>query len=397
MAFLDFLKPRWSARKMTEDDRARRFWLLKATTSYSAWRQCRDRYAVFADLVRRQCAEEPLGRQGPQALARYIAAISSLIADGTIPPSERDNLEDDGATDWTGGTCTEIVRTLGLYDEGLGRLGRGDRDALLHAGRTPLEKAATLAEHQFEIYYVGGRNGGDNMEFHGKYVPAIKAALLWASENGGFRGGPSERTQTHLSESDQWLKPRDLRDASGVKTAMPGTHAALQEATAHLQHLPRVPEPANDVRVYTGEPCPVFGIYEPQIRDGMMAYMCKGLPAWRYGTSPNMPRLGMGVTWRLVWQDDRYRDGLVPGEELDYFPGSEIPPDLSRLVGVDLPYDWRPDEHVVQRSGERARYTGTWVAQDASQGRIFWPEGDALPQHGQKSVDWRYKGVLRPG
>lgn len=33
MAIFDFLKPKWTARKMTEDDRQRQFWLLRCCTS----------------------------------------------------------------------------------------------------------------------------------------------------------------------------------------------------------------------------------------------------------------------------------------------------------------------------------------------------------------------------
>jgi hypothetical protein len=88
-----------------------------------------------------------------------------------------------------------------------------------------------MAEHQFTIYYVGGRNGGDDRVFHGKYVPAIKSALLWASENGGFNAWSSKREMAHLSESDRWTKPRDVRDPWGAKSCMPGTHTALQDAS----------------------------------------------------------------------------------------------------------------------------------------------------------------------
>lgn len=48
---------------------------------------------------------------------------------------------------------------------------------------------------------------------------------------------------------------------------------------------------------------------------------------------------------------------------------------------------------MVQRSGEPAKYTGTWASQDDLQGRIFWRQGDALPLHKGASVDWVFSGV----
>jgi hypothetical protein len=165
------------------------------------------------------------------------------------------------------------------------------------------------------------------------------------------------------------------------------------EATAHVKDLPRVPVPTEDVLVQTGEPCPVFGIYEPQVRDGMMAYMCQGQEAYRYGTPCSMPRAGTTVTWKLIWEDTRYRDGVIPEEEKDYFPEDNAPPDFSRLVDVELANDWNSSQVVVQRSGESARYTGTWASQDDLQGRIFWRQGDPLPLHKGTSIDWVYAGA----
>ena len=84
---------------------------------------------------------------------------------------------------------------------------------------------------------------------------------------------------------------------------------------------------------------------------------------------------------------------MIPDEEKDYFPEANTPPDFSRLVGVELANDWRSDQVVMQRSGEPAKYTGTWAAQVDLGGRIFWRQGDALPQHRGASVDWAYAGV----
>ena len=393
MALFDFLKPRWSAGKMTEDDRARRFWILKAFTSYTAWRRCRDRYAVFVDLMERQCKEEPVGGLGPGEFEKYKAKVEQWVRDGEFPPQALNNLEDDHRTDWGSRIYARVLEGLAQYDRGLAKLKQGDRGVFLHNSRGLLEDAANSAKYEYEVYYTGGPKGGDGQVYYGKYVPAMKAALLWATEHGAFNAGGLQPAMAELSAPSVWTEPHDAPDPNGGKMHMPGSHVALMEATAHVKDLPRVPVPTEDVLVQTGEPCPVFGIYEPQVRDGMMAYMCQGQEAYRYGAPCSMPRAGTTVTWKLVWEDTRYRDGVIPAEEEDYFPEDNTPPDFSRLVGAELANDWRSDLVVVQRSGEPARYTGTWAAQDHLHGRIFWRQGDPLPQHRGASVDWVYSGV----
>ena len=393
MALLDFLKPKWSAGKMTEDDRARRFWVLRAFTSCTAWQRCRDRYAVFVDLMERQCKEEPVGRTGPREMDNRRAIVKELIADGTLDSSALARLENIHVTHWDSGTYARVLQGLSQYDQGLAKLKQGDRGVFRRNSRGLLEDAANSAKYEYEVYYMGGPKGGDGMVYYGKYVAAMKAALLWASEHGAFNAGGLQPPMAELSAPSVWTEPRDLPGPNGGKMHMPGSHVALMEATAHVKDLPRVPVPTEEVLVQTGEPCPVFGIYEPQVRDGMMAYMCQGQEAYRYGEPCSMPRAGTTVTWKLVWEDTRYRDGVNPEEENDYFPEDNTPPDFTRLVGAELANDWRSDQLVVQRSGEPAKYTGTWASQDDLQGRIFWRQGDALPPHKGASVAWVFSGV----
>ena len=393
MALRDFLKSKWSEGKMTEDDRARRFWVLKSFTSYTAWQRCRDRYAVFVDLMESQCKEEPVGRMGPKELAAKIATVENLITQGVLLPSDRNGMENDYVTHWTSRSYADALRGLSLFDQGLAKLKQGDRGVFLHNSRGLLEDAANAAERQYLMYYMGGPKGGDEFVFYGKYVPALKAALLWASENGSFNAGGLQPAMAELSASSVWTEPHEEPDARGGKVHKSGTHISLMEGTAHLKELPRLPVPVEDVVVQTAQPCPAFGIYEPQVRDGMMTYMCQGQEAYRYGTPCSMPRAGTTVTWKLIWEDTRYRDGVIPEEEQDYFPKSNTSPDFSRLVGAELANDWNSSQLVVLRSGEPARYTGTWAAQSDLSGRIFWRQGDALPEHRGGAVDWVYSGV----
>jgi hypothetical protein len=61
----------------------------------------------------------------------------------------------------------------------------------------------------------------------------------------------------------------------------------------------------------------VFGIYEPQVKDGCMNYLLQNIPAptLAYERGSNQ-----SVVWRLIWEDTRYLDGTIPDEEALYFP-----------------------------------------------------------------------------
>lgn len=394
MALFDFLKPKWSAVKMSNDDRARQFWLVRRRTSYTAWKRCRDAYAVYVDLVERQCKEEPVGRLGPRAFAAYKELVERWVRDGRFPPDALNNIEDDNTTEWTADTYASAVRGLSLYDKGLALLKQGDRSVFLHNSRGILEDAYHCADRQYDMYVMGGRNGGDGMVYYGKYVAAIKAALEWASQEAGFFAGGLQSKMANMPAGVIWEDTREVYDPfEKRKKRSLGCSDEWKRDTFMLKELPPVPQPVDEVYVRTGEPCPVFGIYEAQVKDGLMVYMCAGAEAYRYGEPRWTPGGGQPITWRLIWEDDRYLDGTIPPEEADYYLEELSPPDFSRFVGEELEDDWRPDELIVLRTGEPATRTGRWAARDDLGGRIYWRKGDALPVNKGQSTEWVYAGT----
>ncbi|MDQ5927036.1 MAG: Imm72 protein, partial [Pseudomonadota bacterium] len=71
-----------------------------------------------------------------------------------------------------------------------------------------------------------------------------------------------------------------------------------------------------------------------------MVYMCQGEEAFRYGEPCWHSGGGQAITWKLIWEDQRYLDGVIPPEEAEYFPdGAVTPPDFSGFVGEDLVLD----------------------------------------------------------
>lgn len=394
MAMFDFLKAKWSANKMTDDDRARQFWLLKRKTSYTAWKRCRDAYALYVDFVERQCKEEPIGRLGARAFAVYKAKVERWVRDGEFPPGALRNLEDDHVTNWTQSTYAHALRALSLFDQGLARLKAGDRSVFQHTSQGLLEDASNVAYREYEDVYLGGPRGDQSLVFYGKYVAAMKAALQWGGEQVGYVAGGLQPGVANMSAPAVWEDTRQIyRTTERRHVQVIGSSDRWKRESFHLKDVPPVPQPVDDMLVRTGETCPVFGIYEAQVKDGLMVYMCQGQEALRYGEPCWYPGGGQPITWKLIWEDNRYLDGGIPPEEADYFPDTLTPPDFSSFVGEELDNEWKSDELVVAHTGEPARYTGRWAAQDDLGGKIYWHKGEPLPMNKGQPTDWVYSGV----
>ena len=202
MGLFDFLKPKWRASGMTEVDCRRVFDSLKQTTSYTAWKRCRDRYAVFVDLMERQCKEEPVGYMSDRELTEEMGAYRRLIAEGVVDSFDVTRIKHypGNKTEWTHTTYSSVLEGLVFYDKGLERLRQGDRTVFLFNGAGVFWDAVNTAEHQRVLYVDGGPKGGDGMVYYGKYVQAMKAALVWSVENLGFSAyGLQNRSATPCS------------------------------------------------------------------------------------------------------------------------------------------------------------------------------------------------------
>lgn len=380
MGLFDFLKPKWRASGMTEVDCRRVFDSLKQTTSYTAWKRCRDRYAVFVELMERQCKEEPVGRLTGKPFEDYKRDVESWVAAGEFPRAALNTIHDVYKTEWTQTVYSSVLEGLVFYDKGLERLRQGDRTVFLFNGAGVFWDAVNTAEHQRVLYVDGGPKGGDGMVYYGKYVQAMKAALVWSVENLGFSAyGLQNRSATPCS-SVYWKPGRTL-----VRTPEEQAEDAL---------LPPIPYCPHDVQVRSGEPVPVSGIYQAQVVDGSMDYMAAGQPALRYGEGVYYAGDFVGgepVTWKLVWADDRYADGVVPDDEAPMFPPQTAPDFVALWEDVEYE-DERPkeDRRVTARTGQIAPYSGIWAAMDDLHGRVHWPKGKPLPQHRGRDVEWAF-------
>lgn len=273
MRVFDIFKNKWSALQMTDNDRRKIFWYLKRKTSYTAWRRESEIFDRFAAIFKRQVEEEPLA-PGPM--------------DGT---------------NWEV-FYPQVLKAQVLYEEALKRLLQGDRTIFLYNSFGVMDDATILAGYwHTELVNHGMRY--DHF-YTGKYLSAMtdlmKEFALASRQSGYIQPMMSEAAAPEIW-STLW---RDEFTKSPF---------------CFITSFPDVPEPKK-ISVRTGDEVPAFGIYEPQIRDGCMNYLLGGTIAptiWESDGTYATDNL-LNVTWNLIWEDTRYLNGIIPAEELTYFP-----------------------------------------------------------------------------
>lgn len=277
MSIFDMFRSEWSAEEMSTKDRQNIFWFEKRKSSYTAWKALVHSWDDFAKIFEKQVREQPC--------------------------APLDDLPIEFGTEWEP-SYPAVVRAQALYKEGLSRLLKGDRTVFQYNNSGVFDYAYVISEYWYLCLVNQGMHG--DKFFGGKYVPDMNEAIMAFS---GFANATSGVMQPMFAEapapdsfSRLWM------ESISAKVDFPS-------------EVPEVPEGSSKVRIHTGQEAPVFGIYEPQIRDGCMNYLLGGIPAPPYivynknGLSSHRP-----VTWRLIWEDDRYVDGIIPVEEKLYFP-----------------------------------------------------------------------------
>jgi hypothetical protein len=329
MGILDFLKHKWSAGEVTQEDRKKIFWLLKRKTSYTAWKREADAFDKFADIFEKQVMEEPIAKAGPL------------------------NIWD---TNWET-SYPEILKCQVLYEKALARLKQGDRSVFLYNERGLFIDADNISSSWYINMVHEGYHG--DKSFDGKYVPQMKEAL----EEYALAAAHAGYTQSRMEGQAAPLTFNEV----------------IFNGIAFPSFLDEVPEAIELVTVRTDEEIPVFGIYEPQIKDGCMNYLLGGTTAPVYSMYERRP-----VTWKLIWEDNRYLDGHIPSEEALYFPPQAKPAEQQpAFVGADL---------ITASTGQTCPKDGHWAVMNDLQGKATFKKGDTMPQHQGRDVVWVWGG-----
>ena len=282
--------------------RRKLFWLLKRLSSYSLWQRKRNAWAIFTQ--------------------QYEMALKSW-------PEELTQGFDPEGIIWA-------YDALRLYDEGLPELATGNRQVWkIKTGEfDQLYRPVTLLKAYF--YWPCHDERGGQREL---YPPEIERINKWrvAAE---FWGDnllyPPHNNVCNLFDAAYLLEPKNY-------------YYNLTELAYPVfpENIPPVPERI-DIIIKTDDVVPCDGVWEPVkiqynhkllvIKDGISGL--KNLGAYNYFIrGMNAPRQvyydvliesdkEMVVTddpiryrdvhWRLVWEDTRYRDGIIP-DESDYF------------------------------------------------------------------------------
>ncbi len=330
------------------DEQVRRklFWLLQRLSSYTLWQRKRDAWAYFT-------------QQYEQALKTWPEEI-------------------------TKGFDKEVIiwayDALRLYDEGLPELAAGNRQVWQRQTGAFHQLARPTGLIETYFYWPCHDERGGQRE---PYPPEIEKINKWrvAAE---FWGEnllyPPQNNVCNFFDAEYLLEPKNYV-----------YNLTLFAYPLFPKNLPLVPE-RSDIIIKTDDPVPCDGIWEPVkieyhhkllvIKNGISGF--KNLGAYNYFIRgmkaprqvyydvlmesdkemlvTNDPIRYRDVHWRLVWEDTRYCDGIIP-DESEYFLDDE------------------PGKRITCQSGERCPHSGHWVTIGGGhQQFIDVRAGDLMPE-----------------
>ena len=172
--------------------------------------------------------------------------------------------------------------------------------------------------------------------------------------------------------------------------------------------LPPVPQPEEETLIKTGAIIPCSGIWEPVKTDmsaGFVGLFKRPIPApdghyeldgcmnYLHGGSPaptiafeddDIRQEGRPTVWRLLWEDNRYKEGHLPSVENEYVFVTRRQEDA--VVGHIASF--AIDELVWRDSGAVAPVSGRWAARDDLGRFIVCQKGDILPPLDSGETVW---------
>lgn len=309
------------------DEQVRRklFWVLQRLSSYSLWQRKRDAWAYFT-------------QQYEQALKNWPEEITKGF--------------DPEAIIWA-------YDALRLYDEGLSELAVGNRQVWqrLTGEFHQLARPVDLIESYF---YLPCHERGVQQEPYPVEVEKLNKLKIAAKIHGDYLMYPPHNNVCNFFDAAYLLELGNYK-YNFNKLAYP----------VFPENLPPVPE-RSDIIIKTDDPVPCDGIWEPVkihydhklliIKDGISGfnnlgaynYFIRGMNAPRQVyydvliesdtemVVPDDPIRYRDVHWRLVWEDTRYSDGIIP-DESEYF------------------LDDAPGKRITCPSGELCPHSGHWA------------------------------------
>lgn len=339
-----------------EVERCKIFHLLKQASSVTAWRRILHYYQQWAGVTA-QCVR--------------VADERGWQDDTSVP---RSDLE-------------QILECVAHCQAGVDRLARGDKRVFQFDRRGEFAMATGILWdwcRKLDRIRIGETGVREHTPLWPRFYEALRALDHAWHECGQFILEPRQLEQRAPLYHHDWLEK-------------------YLEARFYPDVLPAVPDPADVTLVRTGRTIPCSGIWEPVdapapsllrwvLRSprpvppftpvGTMNYLHGGSAAPRaYVTTASGSR-AIAVTWRLLWQDERYQDGTIPEEEAGYrfvHPAPLVPP---------LPLDPHYEGPIWAASGVAAPVAGRWLLGYDMRTAVMAPVGMVLPQYERDDVRW---------
>ena len=329
-----------------QDDETRRkvFWLLKRLTSYTLWKKKRDAWEIFAK------------------------AFEDAVK--TWPKDQPEQMEAD--------RLIRIYDIVNLYSKGLPELAKGNR----HVWREgqALNEAMRSYAAVSSVFYRDPNYWERGMQL-APYPPKVETLnkLMLASEYQG-----DQAPQEVPNRVAYWKNPGNLINPEAYKYEF---HELPYPIFPEL--LPKVPD-GTDTFIQSDQIVPVDGIWEPVkieqnkvlgiipvgkktiSNNGCFNYFVRETKAPKFRGSYNKITSrydNIATHWRLLWEDTRYKDGIIP-DESEYFLEAKptvVSPDLTTTPPADV------------RTGELCPASGLWAAKGYNSPPIQILEGRVMP------------------
>ncbi|CAN7210089.1 Imm72 family immunity protein [Paraburkholderia terricola] len=344
-----------------QDDITRRkvFWLLKRLTSFTLWHAKREAFAAFTTA--------------------YETAVK------TWPATQPEQMPADN--------LTTIYEILGLYDKGLIELARGYR--FVWRDGEAFNRALDRYDHLTKYFYTDWAcwDRGAQVAPYPARVDVL-AKLMRASEF-QMEHAPLEVAQVNDNLA-QLRSPTLLLDVDRYK------YQFYELSYPNFpETLPELPKAAGPI-IFSGQNVPCDGIWEPVLveqskilgvlpmgakifsNNGCFNYLvAKTIAPNLKGFDATTSRATVdGTAWRLLWEDTRYKDGVIP-DESQYFlvaKHEDAPADLADVPDV--------------KTGDVCPVSGVWHAEKYGDSSIHVAAGAVMPDLlvadnlGEKKVHW---------
>ncbi|CAN7410325.1 Imm71 family immunity protein [Pseudoduganella sp. LjRoot289] len=349
-----------AAKLPTGLERQQIFYWLKRVSSVTAWRRIFEYYKAWATATENSLREADENGWGEET---------------SLPQSE----------------YALILKCLAHCEEGVSRLARGDKRVFKFDANGEFAMARRMLFHWAQMLYRI-EIGENCIKIH---------TPLWVE----FNEALTKACQAWQECALQVLEPRYLGEPG---LTLYGQWLQKELATMTFpSELALVPDPVENTFVRTDEYTPCSGIWEPIDVPkpsflslltgapkpqppfkivGAMNYLHGGSKAPRITVETATDSFRLDTTWRLLWQDDRYNDGIIPEEEAHY---QFTRPYLVQPAPQPLIV---PEETTWAESGTPAPLSGKWLVESDLNASIILTKGDKLPLHNGRKVRWVLAG-----